>query len=439
MIRILHFSDLHIGIESYGRPATEEDLATLPDYFAPGEDRGRFVGYSTRLIDFLCAFDELVDHALSHEVDLVLFSGDAYKSREPSQTHQREFAKRISRLANMGVPCFLLVGNHDLPHASYKATAVEIFDTLEVPKVIVADRLGTYQVETRNGPLQVLALPWIRRSSFIARDEVRNLPYDQINRMVEDRLTDLLKDEADRLDRHVPAVISAHVSLDSAKIGTERTMMVGYDHVILRGNMSSLPVDYVALGHIHRRQELFASPPIIYPGSLQRVDFGEEDHEEKGFYIVDIDPGRNVGDRVVSAEFTPVNARKFATVEVAITEEDQDPTATVLKKIATHNLENAIVRVQIEVPAALEPALRERDIRKALDEESKAHFVTAISRIVERPYRTRLGSIHAEAKSPQQLLRLYLDSRELSSERRQKLSDYADDLMREEAIGKDEP
>jgi len=54
---------------------------------------------------------------LENKVDLVLFCGDAYKSREPSQTHQREFAKRINRLSTAGIPIFLLVGNHDLPNA----------------------------------------------------------------------------------------------------------------------------------------------------------------------------------------------------------------------------------------------------------------------------------------------------------------------------------
>ena len=90
-MRILHFSDLHIGVENYGRT----DPAT---------------GFSTRLMDFLGVFDELVEYALSESVDLVLFAGDAYKGRDPTQTHQREFAKRLVRLAAAGIPTFLLGG-----------------------------------------------------------------------------------------------------------------------------------------------------------------------------------------------------------------------------------------------------------------------------------------------------------------------------------------
>ena len=76
-MRILHFAEVHIGVENYGR--------TDPD-----------TGLSTRLGDFLQTLDELVEYAIDTRVDLALFCGDAYKNRDPNQTHQREFAKRIS-------------------------------------------------------------------------------------------------------------------------------------------------------------------------------------------------------------------------------------------------------------------------------------------------------------------------------------------------------
>ena len=136
-MRILHFADLHIGVENYGRPDPE-------------------TGLSTRLNDFLAAYDAIVDYALDTSVDLVLFCGDAYKSRDPSQTHQREFAKRIAMLSSHGVPVFLLVGNHDLPHVLGRATALEIFQTLDVANVHIGNALKTYRIETASGPVQVV-------------------------------------------------------------------------------------------------------------------------------------------------------------------------------------------------------------------------------------------------------------------------------------------
>ncbi len=79
-MKIIHFADLHLGVETYGHTDPE-------------------TGLSTRLLDFLKALDYLVDYALENSVDLVLFCGDAYKNREPGQTQQREFARRIRRLS----------------------------------------------------------------------------------------------------------------------------------------------------------------------------------------------------------------------------------------------------------------------------------------------------------------------------------------------------
>ena len=124
----MHFSDLHIGVENYGRidPNT---------------------GLSTRMGDFLTAFDELVDYSISNHVDLVIFAGDAFKSREPNQTQQREFAKRIIKLADENIKVFLLVGNHDLPHALARATSVEIYETLSISNVVVQEVREIYLSE----------------------------------------------------------------------------------------------------------------------------------------------------------------------------------------------------------------------------------------------------------------------------------------------------
>ena len=428
-MRIVHFSDLHIGVETYGRPLVEADLPGLPEWFAPGENRERYLGQSTRLVDFLAAFDELIDYAVGNDVDLVLFTGDAYKNRDPSQTHQREFAKRVRRLAEAGVPVFLLVGNHDLPHTTHRASAVEIFDVLDVAKVTTAERLDVYRVETKSGPLQVLALPWIRRSALLAREDVRSLPYEQFKKLLEDRLTEAVIDAGERLDPAVPSVLAAHVSVSSAKPGTECTMMIGQDHVLLQSDLAGRPVDYVALGHIHRRQELSTSGlPMVYAGSLQRVDFGEEDHEAKGFYVLDVDPAAELGNRVTGLELRPVQARSFVTIDQAVDEGDLDPTATVLRAIGRHHVRGAIVRVRVKTPASTAAMLRERDIRRAL-EEAGAHTVASFSREVEREQRARLGAVSLEGRTPTQVLELYLQTRETPKDRAEKLTTYARRLM----------
>jgi len=234
-VKILHFADLHIGVENYGRPDPE-------------------TGLSTRLLDFLHAFDELVDCAVAEDVDLVLFAGDAYKSREPSQTHQREFAKRIRRLRAAGIPVFLLIGNHDLPNAVSRANALEIFQTLEIDGVFVAPRLGAYRIPTKAGDVQIVAVPWPNPSALISRDEYKNKTIDQIDKDVEQLITDEVELLAKEQDESLPTLLAAHVAMSTTRVqsGSERWMTVGHFPELIPSSLRPDLFDYVALGQIGR-------------------------------------------------------------------------------------------------------------------------------------------------------------------------------------------
>src|SRR5687767_11208889 len=111
MIKLIHLADVHIGMENYGRldPAT---------------------GLSTRVQDFLDTLDEAIDRAVAEGVDVVAVAGDIYRTRDPSPTHQREFARRILRLTRENVQVVLVAGNHDIPMATGRATSVDIFRIL---------------------------------------------------------------------------------------------------------------------------------------------------------------------------------------------------------------------------------------------------------------------------------------------------------------------
>ena len=408
-MRILHFSDLHIGVENYGRvdPRT---------------------GLSTRLLDFLAALDEVVEYALAQDVDLVLLAGDAYKGRDPSQTQQREFAQRLARLSAAGIPTFLLVGNHDLPNAVNRATAVEIFPTLQVPNIYVGDSLQNYTVPTRDGPVQVLAVPWPRRSGVLTREKSRGLSIEDIRREVENRLTEGIAQRVQELDPGLPAILAGHVTINGATVGTERSMMLGQDHVLLASAVHRPQLDYVALGHIHKHQVLRDQPKVVYSGSLQRVDFSEEG-DEKGFCVVDLDSSGPQGQRLTDFQFEKVQARPFVTIDVKVPSGEPDPTDAVLRAIARRDVTDAVVRVRVSLPPEMESRLRESDLREALN---PAHYIAAISREVEGARRIRLGADVAEGLQPLQALRLYLESRDTDPQRRDQLLRYAEELISQE-------
>ena len=412
-MRILHFSDLHIGVENYGRTDPE-------------------TGLSTRLGDFLASLDQVVDFALTEDVDLVLLAGDAYKGRDPSQTHQREFAQRLARLSEGNIPTFLLVGNHDLPNAVSRATAVEIFSTLKVPNIYVGSGLQTYLVETPAGPLQILAVPWPRRSSLLGREESRGKSIDEIRQEVERRMTEAIDIRAQQLDPDVPAIIAGHVTVNGATVGTERSMMLGQDHVLMASALERPQVEYVALGHIHKHQVLRSERPMLaYSGSLQRIDFSEEG-DDKGFCVIDLDATGEQGQRLTEFSFQRLEARSFVTVDSTLVSGDPDPTQSVLRAIARKEVTDAVVRVRISLPPELEPQLREADIRQAL---LPAHYVASISReSPEGTRRTRLAAELADGLQPLQALRLYLESRSIESKRQAQIIRRAEEIVGQENL-----
>ena len=406
-MRILHLSDLHIGVENYGRTDSK-------------------TGLSTRLGDFLDSLDQVVEFALNEGVDLVLLAGDAYKGRDPTQTHQLEFAKRLNRLSQSGIPMFLLVGNHDLPAASSRATAMDIFPTLEVANIHVGNSLKTYDVPTPSGPLQVLAVPWPRRSAILSREDSRGMSIEQVRQTLEERLTDGIEVAASQLDPTIPAILTGHVTVNGATVGTERSMMLGQDHVLLVSALDRPQVEYIALGHIHKHQILRPDPPmVVYSGSLQRVDFSEEG-DEKGFCVIDLDPAAPQGQRMTKFEFHKLDARSFVTVDVTVEPQDVDPTATVVRAIARKEIAGAVVRVRISLAAESDAHLKETEIRAALE---PAHFIASISREVAGTRRTRISPSEGEDLQPMQALGLYLDSRNIEGERREKIMRKAEELM----------
>ncbi len=411
-MRILHFSDVHIGVENYGK--------TDPQ-----------TGLSTRLVDFLAALDELVEYALVQDVDLVLLAGDAYKGRDPSQTHQREFASRMAKLSSAGIPVFLLVGNHDLPHSPSRANAIEIFHTLDVPNVTVGDGLRNYTIPTRKGPIQIVGLPWPRRSGLLSREESRGKTLQEIREHIEDRITSGIQGCVENLDSSIPALLAGHVTVNGARTGTEQSMMLGQDHVLFPSALQKPELDYVALGHIHKHQVLRnESPMVVYSGSLERVDFSEED-DTKGFCVIDLDQAAPQGRRLQDFRFQAVKARPFLTIEARVPAGDSDPTNTVMRSIMRRNVAGSIVRLRVVLPAELDVHLREADIREAL---RSAHYVASVTKEVEQERRTRIPPSVAEGLSPMDALRLYLESRDVEGERKERMLSLAEELVSIEVL-----
>jgi len=397
MIPLVHFADLHIGVESYGGLDAE-------------------TGLNLRVLDFLRRFDELIDYAIAHEAGAVLFAGDAFRTRDPDPTYLREFARRLMRLAQAGIPTVLLVGNHDIPAMEQRATSLDIFQALTVPNLIVARKPDIIRLSTRYGPLQIVTLPYPVRQRLLRGEAYRRKSITELDqeiaRILEQRLEALKRE----LDPQLPTVLLAHLSLDQAQWGSERAIMVGRDVTLPLSAVADPAWDYVALGHIHRHQELNHGqhPPVVYAGSLERVDFGEEG-QPKGFCWVEVERGRT------HWRFVQLNARPFITVKVDV-RAATDSLAVITQRLQGLPLQDAIVRLQVKLLPEQEPHLRERDLSAHL----APAFYAQILREVERPVLDRLAGIEVETLTPAELLELYLESRGKTPEQ---IADYLEEAQ----------
>jgi len=410
-IRVLHFADLHIGMENYGKfdPAT---------------------GFSSRIRDFLDRLDEVSAYARDHDADLVLFAGDAFKTRDPDPTQQREFARRIKLLAEHA-PVLMLVGNHDVPGIAARATSVDIFSTLEVPNVIVGRTPGSRVVATKRGPVFLAWMPFPVRSRLLVREEGRGASIEDLDRALEAIVTDTLADLARQAAEHdLPRVLAGHFSVSGATYGSERSVMVGRDLVIAKSFLADPAWDYVALGHIHKHQNLTAGegpeggasplPPVVYSGSLERIDFGEA-AEPKGFCWINLARG------TTTWEFVPVRARPFHELEIDARGQ-ADPTQAVREAIERRSLSGAIVRVIVRMDEGQEPLLRKREVEQALTAAGVA-TIAGINAEVARTVRVPGVGGAAESLTPLQWLERYFAARNKPPERVEALLRTARDVL----------
>jgi len=388
-MKLLHFADAHIDMANYGRHDPE-------------------TGLPLRVLDFLKSLDTIVDAAISEKVDMVIFAGDAYKDRSPAPTFQREWGKRIIRLSRAKIPTLLLVGNHDLSPATGRAHAIQEFDTLEVPYVRVLQKPEFLKPEQLWGlPVQVIAMPWVSRSGLMASIEVSGTDPRELFSKIETRITELVEDWVNEADRSLPLIFTAHASVEGAIFGAERMVMLGADLVLPTSLVKDNRLDYVALGHIHKPQDLNEGyhPPVIYPGSIERVDFGEA-KDDKYFVIADIACGS-----------TTVDWRKIDGTRPFIERRAALQSSENVTEFLTFNLPHpqemvgAIVRLTVEYPRELDVLIDESALRKYAEGCFEFHLVKKprVEARVRIPEGQAISSL-----SPLDLLAQYFDSAKIN-------------------------
>lgn len=290
-MKFIHTSDWHIGKTLKGRNRLEEQAQVLT---------------------------EIVHHAHTHQVDAILIAGDLYEHSAPSAPAQRLVISALQALATQGIEVVVISGNHD--HGPTFEAYKPIMDIAGIhvygePRAADGGGVHSFTARSTGERVNVAVLPFLsQRHAVKAADIIANTPaqnagaYDQLVRDVIDNLATGFTDDAVN-------VIMAHLTCTGGTLGGgERTAQSIMEYHV---PPQAFPVSahYVALGHLHRRQQIPADCPVHYSGSPIAVDFGEQDNPNV-ICLVEAHPGLPV--EVTDLEITA--ARRLRTVEGTVEE-----------------------------------------------------------------------------------------------------------------------
>lgn len=405
MIRFIHTADIHFGVENYGRIESTS-------------------GIHSRLLDFDRAYQACIDTAINEQVDFFLFAGDAYKTAHPTPTQQRLFIKGMLRLYAAGIPVVIVVGNHDNPLSYGKAHALDLFSDLPLDGFHVVAKPTTITLSTKNGPVQIVGIPWPSRTTIALSDEHLETSSAKLTEYITRAVSHIIQDKAAKLDPKIPAILAGHLTVSSGIFsGSEKRAIYGNDPLFMPSQLAIQPFDYVGLGHLHRFQNLNAkdATPIIYSGSLERIDFGER-KEEKGFCLVVI---KEKG----STEYTfiPTPTRPFIQLEVEL-KAGISQTEQLLAELRKLHLKDAIVKILFHIPAEEKNRVDLPTIQRAC---ADAHYLVDIIPIRHQAARERRTTLKVDMNLKESLS-AYFDTKPELKKKKERLINKALELYAED-------
>lgn len=395
MIKFFHTADIHFGVENYGKIDPKS-------------------GIHTRLLDFKKSLETCIDMAITEKIDFFLFSGDAYKTAYPTPTQQKLLMQLFLKLYKAKIPVIIVVGNHDHPLSFGKANALDVFSELPVDGFYVFSKPSLLRLETKNGIVQVVGIPWPTRNVAQLKEENKYKSASEITKFISSKVSEIIVGFSAEVDPNLPAVLAGHLTVsDGIFSGSEKCAVFGTDPILLPSQLALPVFDYIALGHLHRYQNLNPKgyPAIVYSGSIDRVDFGER-KETKGFCRVSIEtncPPKD-GDlhfykTKASHEFVPLQTRPFIQIEVDL-DEYNDQTDQIVEAVKKQNIDGAILKIIYKVSAGATDRVDLNAIQRAC---SSAMCLVNILPLLTPAVRSRRMSLEAQMDTDK-LLETYISS-----------------------------
>lgn len=309
-MKLIHMSDLHIGKRVNGFSMMEDQKYIL---------------------------EKMTDIVKNESPDAVLIAGDIYDKTVPSAEAVRLLDDFIVELSALTAHVFIISGNHDSPERLAFGGRLMEKDGIHISPVYEG-RVEPFVLEDSHGKVDIYMLPFIKpahvRHAFPEKAEEIVTYADAVAVAIESM--DVKKERRNVLVAH------QFVAGASRSDSEEPPLSVGGSDDV--GKEVFTPFDYVALGHIHKPQDI-GSQRLRYCGSPLKYSFSEAAHEksltvvtleEKGSLSIRAVPLTPMRDMVeIRGSYSQVMARDFYEgtsyredyTHVILTDEEEVPEA----------------------------------------------------------------------------------------------------------------
>lgn len=400
MLKVLHTGDWHIG--SF-----------------PGPEVG---GQNARFQDICRCLDFQAMYAEEHRPDLIVVSGDIFhQARVWSDRGLRESRTAIDhirRLSNVA-PTVVLRGtpNHDSEEQfEMLVTAFYGDDSVSVvtePEVL---HIHTYHGQR----VDVACIPGFDRG--VHRAAHPGLSREEETQVFTDELAKVVLGLKAQCEPGVTSILSTHFTVPGCNMESGQTALFAqFEPVIYPDTLKAADFDLVALGHIHRPQQLpEAGRAVFYCGSITGLNFNDE-NQPRGFYIHDIDD-----DGEAWSEYVETPYREFETIRLG--EDDVRAMLSAERVVVPDRLKGKIVRVLYTCSDETNKAFNKAVLEKRLYDGG----VFYVSEITPEEITTSVNrdELHGD-NSPEQNLAEYLAEKEKSPEDAQRIIELARPIISE--------
>jgi exonuclease SbcD len=243
--------------------------------------------------EYATALDQVAAAAVEARVDAVLMAGDVFDSHAPAPEAEKLVYDFLARLVAERIPCVLVAGNHDHPRRLGALSRLLEGVGLHIrPEVRPARMGGVIELPSRDGSetARIAVLPFVPERKVVDACQVLGPEhgwYEAYAARIEQILSFLARD----FSPDAVNVIVAHLLVSGARVGTgERALHLGDIYGVTPQQIPAA-AQYVALGHLHRPQQVDAPAPTYYSGSLIELDFGERE-QDKRVVVVESHPRR---------------------------------------------------------------------------------------------------------------------------------------------------